>query len=92
MSGAFSLPPRSDEGRPELLPGWVWLVGAGPGDPGLLTIHALNGLRQAEVVVHDALIDDAILDWARPGAELIPAGKRGGRPSPWAWRTTRMAA
>ncbi|MEM9012748.1 MAG: uroporphyrinogen-III C-methyltransferase [Pseudomonadota bacterium] len=67
---------------PELLPGWVWLAGAGPGDPGLMTLHALNGLRQADVVVYDALIEQEILDWADPAAELVFAGKRGGRPSP----------
>ncbi len=65
---------------PKLEPGWVWLCGAGPGDPGLLTLHALNALRQADVVVYDALVDAAILDWA-PGAEKIYAGKRGGKPS-----------
>ncbi|MGR3757736.1 MAG: uroporphyrinogen-III C-methyltransferase [Tranquillimonas sp.] len=65
---------------PELLPGWVWLCGAGPGDPGLVTLHALNALRQAEVVVYDALVEPAILDWA-PQAEHIYAGKRGGKPS-----------
>ena len=65
---------------PELQPGWVWLCGAGPGDPGLLTLHGLNALRQADVVVHDALVSDAILDWA-PQAEKIFAGKRGGKPS-----------
>jgi uroporphyrin-III C-methyltransferase len=67
---------------PEMRPGWVWLVGAGPGDPGLMTLHALNALRQADVIVHDALVDDACLSWARPGAEVIHAGKRGGKPSP----------
>ena len=66
---------------PELKPGWVWLCGAGPGDPGLLTLHAANALRQADAVVHDALVDARVLDWAPPGAERIFAGKRGGKPS-----------
>ena len=66
---------------PNFQPGWVWLCGAGPGDPGLLTLHALNALRQADVVVYDALVQDRILDWAQ-GAEHIFAGKRGGKPSP----------
>lgn len=65
---------------PELLPGWVWLCGAGPGDPGLLTLHALNALRQADVVIYDALVQESILNWA-PQAEHIYAGKRGGKPS-----------
>jgi uroporphyrin-III C-methyltransferase len=69
-------------GLPEFEPGWVWLAGAGPGDPGLLTLHALNGLRQADVVVFDALVDQSILDWVKPGAVTDYAGKRGGKPSP----------
>lgn len=67
---------------PELEPGWVWLTGAGPGDPGLLTLHALNGLRQADVIVHDALVDDRTLTLAGSDCEIIYAGKRGGKPSP----------
>ncbi|MDX8353446.1 uroporphyrinogen-III C-methyltransferase [Cognatiyoonia sp. IB215182] len=65
---------------PVLEPGWVWLCGAGPGDPGLLTLHALNALRQADVVIYDALVQEQILDWA-PQAQHIYAGKRGGKPS-----------
>ncbi len=66
---------------PELQPGWVWLCGAGPGDPGLLTLHALNALRQADVIIYDALVDSRIMGWASDKAELIYAGKRGGKPS-----------
>ncbi len=66
---------------PPLLPGHVWLAGAGPGDPALLTLGALAGLDQAEVVVHDALVDPRILALARPEARRVFAGKRGGRPS-----------
>jgi uroporphyrin-III C-methyltransferase len=65
---------------PTLEPGWVWLCGAGPGDPGLLTLHAVNALRQADVVIYDALVQEDILAWA-PQAEHIYAGKRGGKPS-----------
>lgn len=67
---------------PVFEPGWVWLAGAGPGDPGLLTLHALNGLKQADVIVYDALVDESILTWARPEAHREYAGKRGGKPSP----------
>ena len=61
--------------------GWVWLAGAGPGDPGLVTLHTLNALKQADVIVYDALIDPRILDWANPNASIEYAGKRGGKPS-----------
>lgn len=67
---------------PEFEPGWVWLVGAGPGDPGLLTLHALNALARADVVVYDALVDESVLQFANPLAKLEYSGKRGGKPSP----------
>src|SRR5579862_4003683 len=67
---------------PEFAPGTVWLVGAGPGDPGLLTLLALHALQGADVVVYDALVSDAILRLVRPGSALEHAGKRGGKPSP----------
>lgn len=62
--------------------GSVWLVGAGPGDPGLLSVLALHALEQADVIAYDALVDPRVLDLARPGVTLEDAGKRGGRPSP----------
>jgi uroporphyrin-III C-methyltransferase len=67
---------------PDFAPGSVWLVGAGPGDPGLLTALALHALDHADTLVYDALVDPRILELARPGAVLESAGKRGGRPSP----------
>lgn len=74
--------PDSFSGLPLFEPGWVWLTGAGPGDAGLLTLHALNGLRQADVVVYDALVSEEVLRHVRGGAQLEFAGKRGGKPSP----------
>ena len=67
---------------PAFTPGTVWLVGAGPGDPGLLSLLALHALRHADDVIYDALIDRRILTLARRGATLHYAGKRGGKPSP----------
>jgi uroporphyrin-III C-methyltransferase len=69
-------------GLPDFTPGSVWLVGAGPGDPGLLSALALHALDRADVVVYDALVDPRILGLAPAGAQLDYAGKRGGRPSP----------
>lgn len=66
---------------PEMAPGEVWLVGAGPGDPRLLTVMAVHALRQANTIVHDALVDPRILRLAAEHAEIHFAGKRGGRPS-----------
>ena len=68
-------------GLPRFDPGWVWLVGTGPGDPGLLTVHAVNAINQADVIVYDALVNTAVLDLASPDAVIEYAGKRGGKPS-----------
>jgi len=67
---------------PRFRSGEVWLAGAGPGDPGLLTLHAVNALSQADIILYDALVHDAVLRLARPEVTLEFAGKRGGRPSP----------
>jgi len=58
--------------------GVVFLVGAGPGDPGLITLKGLEALRAADVVVYDALANPRLLREARPDAEMIGVGKRGG--------------
>jgi uroporphyrin-III C-methyltransferase len=76
-----ALPPITGDDWPKFESGWVWLAGAGPGDPGLLTLHGLNALNQADVIIYDALIDPRILDWANPQAQIEYAGKRGGKPS-----------
>jgi uroporphyrin-III C-methyltransferase len=64
-----------------IAPGEVWLVGAGPGDPELLTRKAERLLGAASVVFHDALVGEGILGLAAPGARLVHVGKRSGRHS-----------
>ena len=59
-------------------PGKVWLIGAGPGDPELLTLKAARALREADVILHDDLVEPAVLDHARPEARRVYVGKRGG--------------
>jgi len=66
-------------GLPSFEPGWVWLAGAGPGDPGLVTVLGLHAVTQADVILYDALVNEALLKLARPTAELVYAGKRGGK-------------
>jgi uroporphyrin-III C-methyltransferase len=70
------------EAFPVFEAGWVWLVGAGPGAPGLMSLLAYHAMQHCDVVVYDALVNPDILRWVRVGAELEYAGKRGGKPSP----------
>src|SRR5436309_10157398 len=64
--------PTKDTMRPL---GSVYLVGAGPGNPDLITVRGLTCLREADVVMHDRLIDLHLLEEARPDAEIINVGK-----------------
>ncbi len=64
----------------EAKPGHVYLVGAGPGDPGLLTLRALTLLQTSDVILPDDLVSDEILALASPTATVIPVGKRCGQP------------
>ena len=74
-------------------PGKVWLIGAGPGDPELLTLKAVRALGNADVVLHDDLVNPAILAHARPGARRVAVGKRGGcRSTPQAFIERLMVA
>jgi uroporphyrin-III C-methyltransferase len=59
-------------------PGTVYIVGAGPGNPDLITVRGLTCLREADVVLHDRLIDLHLLEEARPDAEIINVGKESG--------------
>jgi uroporphyrinogen III methyltransferase/synthase len=61
-----------------MTPGTVYLVGAGPGDPGLLTVRAADLIARADVILHDRLIPAGALDGARPDAEIVFVGKQGG--------------
>ncbi len=68
LAQALNLPPFEK--------GWVWLAGAGPGDPGLITVLGLHAIQSADAILHDALINEELLKLAR--GELIYAGKRAG--------------
>ncbi len=65
----------------DFMPGMVWLVGAGPGDPDLLTRKAERLIRRATVVFHDALVGPGVLEMIPPGARRVSVGKRSGRHS-----------
>ena len=74
---ALHLELESDAAGPRR-PGRISLVGAGPGDPGLLTLRALQRLGEADVVLHDRLVSAEILALARRDAEFVPVGKHAG--------------
>ena len=75
------------------LPGSVTLVGAGPGDPELLTLKAVRAIRSATVLLVDDLVNDAVLAHASPTARIVPVGKRGGcQSTPQAFIDKLMAA
>jgi uroporphyrin-III C-methyltransferase/precorrin-2 dehydrogenase/sirohydrochlorin ferrochelatase len=74
---------ESEARRPHRIPrvGRVTLVGAGPGDPGLLTVAGREALMNADVILHDALVDAEVLGLCDPSARMFDVGKRGGRTS-----------
>src|SRR5690606_33659588 len=77
----MSSSPRStamNPSTPDFLPGTVTLVGAGPGDPELLTLKAVRAIRAATVLLVDDLVNEAVLAHAQPSARIVHVGKRGG--------------
>ena len=76
-----SISTQEDSVKFKAQPGTVYLVGAGPGDPGLLTVRALGLLQTADVILPDDLVSDEVLRMANPDAKIIPVGKRSGRPT-----------
>ena len=70
--------PMPSEGPQPFLPGTVTLVGAGPGDPELLTLKAVRAIASATVLLVDDLVNEAVLAHASPKARIVPVGKRGG--------------
>lgn len=68
-------------GLQSLQRGWVWLAGAGPGDPGLASLHTIHAITEADIILTDALVSRELLSLARPDARIVDAGKRGGKAS-----------
>lgn len=75
---------------PPMLPGCVWLVGAGPGGPGLASLLAYHALGEADIILHDALVSPELLALAPAETRRIFVGKRGGQPSPRQGEITRQ--
>ena len=71
----------ADLGLPSFDAGWVWLAGAGPGDPGLITLLGAHAIGAADVILYDALVNESLLKLAKPATKLIYAGKRKSRAS-----------
>ncbi len=67
---------------PRMEAGWVWLAGAGPGEPGLASLLTLCAIAEADVVMSDALVSEQLLLLARPDAKIVAAGKRAGQAYP----------
>lgn len=72
---------RLVQAMPAFEPGHVWLAGAGPGNPGSLTLDVIAAITAADAIVYDALVDPSVLDAARDGVERHFVGKRGGQVS-----------
>lgn len=70
--------------------GYVYLIGAGPGDPGLITVKGKECIARADVILYDYLANRTLLDAARPDAELIYAGKVGGAHNREQWQINEM--
>ena len=69
---------RTGKEAPRAVAGSVYLVGAGPGDPELLTLKSVRLIESADVILHDDLVPPAVLDWVKRGAEVVNVGKRCG--------------
>jgi len=94
MSTSHAFVPNASD-LPLVAPGQVTLVGAGPGDPELLTLAAVRAIGLASVLLVDDLVADAVLAYASPQARVVPVGKRGGcrsTPQPFIGRLMVMAA
>jgi uroporphyrin-III C-methyltransferase len=81
MGRHAKFPPLPEQQSPNAAPAVVHFVGAGPGDPCLLTVRATQLLREADAILHDALVSGAILDLAPRRVQRIAIGKRAGRHS-----------